>query len=109
MRISDWSSDVCSSDLNTSEKMNEVELVLANNQTYKHKGKIEIIEGEFDKSTGNIAFRARFPNTELTLKNGSSGKIRITNELKNALIRSEERRVGKEWISKCRSRWSTYN
>src|SRR3546814_15162165 len=26
-----------------------------------------------------------------------------------AVIRSEERRVGKEWVSKCRSRWSQYH
>lgn len=61
-------------------------LILANNEMHKYPGKIETIDGEIDKNTGNIAFRARFPNPELILKHGSSGRILIENELNNALI-----------------------
>ena len=61
-------------------------LLLANGQLHKYKGSIETIDGEFDKNTGNIAFRAKFPNPELLLKHGSSGKVQLTNELKNALL-----------------------
>ena len=64
----------------------KVNLLLANNQPHKYEGTIETIEGEFNKSTGNIAFRARFPNPKLVLKHGSSGKILLKTELKNALI-----------------------
>ncbi|MDP3557210.1 MAG: efflux RND transporter periplasmic adaptor subunit [Bacteroidota bacterium] len=64
----------------------EVSLVLANNTIYPIKGTIETVEGEFDKTTGNIAFRARFSNPDELLKNGSSGKIQLKAELKNALI-----------------------
>jgi RND family efflux transporter MFP subunit len=67
-------------------KDTKVELLLANHQLYNHKGVIETVEGEFDKTTGNIAFRARFPNPDLILKHGSSGKIRLKKELKNAMI-----------------------
>lgn len=69
-----------------SNKDTRVELLLANHQLYAHKGIIETVEGEFDKTTGNIAFRARFPNPNLVLKHGSSGKIRLKKELKNAMI-----------------------
>jgi RND family efflux transporter MFP subunit len=64
----------------------EVTLVLADNQTYPYKGTIETVEGEFDKNTGNIAFRAKFPNPEQILKHGCSGKILVNNVLKNALL-----------------------
>jgi RND family efflux transporter MFP subunit len=65
---------------------NNITLLLANGQAHKYKGAIETIEGEFDKNTGNIAFRAKFPNPDLLLKHGSSGKVQLTNELKNALL-----------------------
>lgn len=64
----------------------EITLLLADNKEYAYKGTIETVEGEFDQSTGNIAFRAKFPNPDLLLKHGSSGKILITNTIKNALI-----------------------
>jgi RND family efflux transporter MFP subunit len=63
-----------------------ITLLLANGQAHKYKGSIETIEGEFDKNTGNIAFRAKFPNPDLLLKHGSSGKVQLTNELKSALL-----------------------
>ena len=65
---------------------NNISLLLANGQSHKYKGTVETIEGEFNKSTGNIAFRAKFPNPDLLLKHGSSGKVQLTNEIKNALL-----------------------
>ena len=61
-------------------------LFLANGQEHKYKGTIETIESEFDNTTGNIAFRAKFPNPELLLKNGETGKIQLIVPIKNALI-----------------------
>lgn len=61
-------------------------LILANNQIHKHKGIVENIEGEFDNSTGNIAFRAKFPNPELLLKHGETGKVQLKVIIKNALL-----------------------
>lgn len=65
---------------------NKITLLLANNKPHQYKGNIETIDGEFDKSTGNIAFRAKFPNPDILLRHGSSGKVQIINELNNALI-----------------------
>lgn len=67
-------------------KSKEVSLILANGTLYSHIGIIETTESEFNKSTGNIAFRARFPNPEQILKHGSSGKILVKTELKNAML-----------------------
>jgi membrane fusion protein (multidrug efflux system) len=45
-----------------------------------------MIESEFDHDTGNIAFRARFPNPDALLKHGSNGKVVVNKQLKNALL-----------------------
>lgn len=68
------------------EENQHVSLMLANQTPYKHDGKIEIIESEFDRSTGNIAFRARFPNPERILKHGANGKVIVKEYLENALL-----------------------
>ena len=64
----------------------EVGLLLANNAELSSKGIIETIEGEFNNETGNIAFRAKFPNPDKLLKNGETGKVLMTIPLKNAII-----------------------
>jgi RND family efflux transporter MFP subunit len=64
----------------------EVQLILANNKVHSHNGVVETVEGKIDKSTGNIAFRARFQNPKGLIKHGSSGKVRLHKEVKEALI-----------------------
>jgi len=59
---------------------------LANNQPHKYKGVIQTVEGDFDKTTGSIAFRAKFPNPDLLLKHGETGKVQLRVDLKNAII-----------------------
>lgn len=65
---------------------NKVNLVLANNEPLKYQGEVETIEGEFNSETGNIAFRAKFPNPDRLLKHGETGKVRMTVPLRNALV-----------------------
>ncbi len=67
-------------------KNNEVELLMANNDIFSQKGKVETAENEIDKGTGNIAFRARFKNPNHVLKHGSSGKILLKEDLDDAMI-----------------------
>jgi membrane fusion protein (multidrug efflux system) len=55
-----------------SNAANKVVLVLANNQLLPYSGFVETIESEFDNETGNIAFRAKFPNTDRLLKHGET-------------------------------------
>jgi membrane fusion protein (multidrug efflux system) len=67
-------------------KNNTVTLSLANNSIYPYKGTIETTETEFNKETGNIAFRAKFSNPEKLLKEGGTGKILVKKLYKNAII-----------------------
>jgi membrane fusion protein (multidrug efflux system) len=68
------------------QKNAEVNLMLANNEIFSQTGRIETVENEIDKGTGNIAFRARFKNPGLLLKHGSSGKVLVREELTNAMV-----------------------
>lgn len=63
-----------------------VEFILADGTHHSHRGFIETLEGEFDTSTGTIAFRARFPNEHNVLRHGSSGKVRLSNTIESALL-----------------------
>ena len=65
---------------------NKVNLVLANGETFKEKGNVEVIESEFNNETGNIAFRARFPNSGKLLRNGETGQVQMLVPLKNAIV-----------------------
>ena len=63
-----------------------VSLLLADGSTYPHEGRIETMEGDFDRETGTIAFRARFPNPDRLLKHNSSGKILMQRKLEDAVL-----------------------
>jgi RND family efflux transporter MFP subunit len=63
-----------------------VKLLMANNQEFKYPGVVETIEGEFNNETGNIAFRAKFPNPDKLLRHGETGEVLMTVPLKGALI-----------------------
>lgn len=64
----------------------EVNLLTADKQLFKYPGVVETIESEFNNETGNIAFRATFPNEEGLLRHGETGTILIKEPLKDALI-----------------------
>lgn len=71
------------------EKNNEplkVELEMANQQLFDHPGIVKTIEADFNNETGNIAFRATFPNPKRLLRHGETGNVQIKEELKNALM-----------------------
>lgn len=68
------------------ENLPQVELQMANNQMFDQKGIIETIEADFNNETGNIAFRATFPNPQGILRHGETGNILMPVYLKNALI-----------------------
>ena len=64
----------------------EVELLMANNKKFNQKGIVETIEGEFNNETGNIAFRATFPNPDGILRHGETGSVLMTIPFTDALI-----------------------
>ena len=59
------------------KKLPPVTLVLADNNAYPQTGKIDMVDGQFDKTTGAITLRATFPNAGGTLRSGNTGKIRL--------------------------------
>src|SRR3546814_5030147 len=84
MRISDWSSDVCSSDLlcGVPERL---------------------IDALMDSGAQNLTCVSNNAGVD----GAGLGKLLETRQIKK--MRSEERRVGKECVSTCRSRWSPYH
>src|SRR3546814_12474167 len=93
MRISDWSSDVCSSDLAarsipSREALEDYLKALADVTELRH---VVALAGAVDRPLGP------FESSMAILDTGLFDK------------RSEERRVGKECVRTCRSRWSPYH
>ncbi|MDB5391732.1 MAG: bepF 5, partial [Planctomycetaceae bacterium] len=64
----------------------KIELKLANGKKFSQIGKIGAIEGEFNNTTGNISFRADFPNPDLLLRHGQTGKVLINRVQNDALV-----------------------
>ncbi|GAB3931648.1 efflux RND transporter periplasmic adaptor subunit [Mucilaginibacter myungsuensis] len=64
----------------------QVNLIMANHEKFQYPGKVETIEADFDNETGNIPFRATFPNPKGLLRYGETGNVEMTIPLKGALI-----------------------
>lgn len=69
-----------------SDSLLKVKLNMANNQPFGYPGIVETIEADFNNETGNIAFRATFPNPNRLLRHGETGNIQMNVPLKNAII-----------------------
>ncbi|WDQ15686.1 efflux RND transporter periplasmic adaptor subunit [Rhodopirellula sp. P2] len=63
-----------------------VQLRLANHKLFDQPGRIGAIEADFDNETGNIAFRANFPNPTGLLRHGQTGTVLINQIAKNAVV-----------------------
>src|SRR3546814_17759740 len=102
MRISDWSSDVCSSDLAPAEPY----LITSDERLDYARVNSSLVE--FIELQANLAIEQ-----EEAIESGELKLVPIkVNHEKSPyykMWRSEERRVGKECVSTCRSRWSPYN
>src|SRR3546814_12165115 len=120
MRISDWSSDVCSSDLREIAVDDEIEHRIEN-----IVGAVREFRRQGFKPRPDVGVRAcrpmadadeemradeegRFPRLDRIA--GLASTVAGDEERAAAQrARSEERRVGKECVSTCRSRWSPYH
>src|SRR3546814_20645110 len=104
MRISDWSSDVCSSDLmDDADRLDLVRLVGA--QAGFDGGRIGA-----DAPVGSNEFRLQAELERHVLpQGGEMAGLEHQHLVAGIQHRSEERRVGKECVSTCRSRWSPYH
>lgn len=70
----------------TTEENLKVSLLMANNQMFDYPGIVKAIEADFNNETGNIAFRATFPNPKGLLRHGETGNVEMSVALKNAII-----------------------
>jgi len=59
------------------KKLPPVTLILADNSAYPKTGKIDMVDGQFDKTTGAITLRATFSNANGILRSGNTGRIRL--------------------------------
>jgi membrane fusion protein (multidrug efflux system) len=67
-------------------KLPPVTLVLADNSEYEQKGKIDMVDGQFDRTTGAITLRASFPNAKGMLRSGNTGRVRLGISHENAIV-----------------------
>lgn len=70
----------------TEENLLKVNLLLPNNSVFEYPGEVKAIEADFNNETGNIAFRATFPNPKGLLRHGETGNIQMGIPIKNAII-----------------------
>src|SRR3546814_19447285 len=104
-RISDWSSDVCSSDLT----------LVIGNTTYK----LSLMPSGIVRGTLSVigngvvldpwALKAEIEKLTAQSVTITPDNLHIAENIPLILPRSEERSVGKECVSTCRSRWSQYH
>jgi len=73
------------SKVQSKEQVN-VNLLMANNKIFSHPGVVSTIEADFDNETGNISFRATFPNPQGLLRHGETGNIQMKVPFKNAML-----------------------
>src|SRR3546814_11939732 len=98
MRISDWSSDVCSSDLDLVLGAEDVRVVLGEG-AHPH----DAVQ-RARRFVAEAGAELRQPQRQVAI-----ALQPLLEDQHVARARSEERRVGKECVSTCRSRWSPYH
>src|SRR3546814_14348979 len=98
MRISDWSSDVCSSDLNSA--LNSFSSEILKRQSLEKRLQSGLRPAQ-DQRVHVVRAFVRVDHLEIDQMEGDAELVGNT--------RSEARRVGKECVSRCRSRWSLYH
>src|SRR3546814_9045632 len=108
MRISDWSSDVCSSDLHFKGRVPPI-AVLPNGKTNLialdlgiHGDPIKALERIVQIAKAGVDDHV-VARELIALSDGQAESRPVLG------MRSEERRVGKECVSTCRSRWCPYH
>src|SRR3546814_13097553 len=110
MRISDWSSDVCSSELTRARglqsngKAPQVRVQLPDGTVYEHPGVLDFSGDIVDPDTGSVPLRAQLPHPDKRLMPGPFVAFDFSlGQLPNA--RTKKRRVGKGGVGTREFRW----
>lgn len=64
----------------------KVQLKMANGEIYEQPGVIDTVVAAFDNKTGNIEFRASFPNPKNILRHGQTGNILMPTPYMDAIV-----------------------
>ncbi len=68
------------------EKMPAVQLQLSDGSIYSESGKIEVVSGVIDQSTGSVSMRALFPNSENILRSGGMANVIFPYTMENVIL-----------------------
>src|SRR3546814_21083615 len=104
MRISDWSSDVCSSDRKF-RKLVAIEGLGPSPTVLAERAAVSVGDRFRKWIEDKRQAAGRIPKRYATLDDALARMMAEHSYLTPEQARSEERRVGKEWVSTCRSRW----
>src|SRR3546814_20204478 len=107
MRISDWSSDVCSSDLLARAREAEAVAQISDRISTELEKEKLVASYEAEVAKKKKLVDAYTADRAKLVSKGSEKRAQRHTELAGA--RSEERRVGKECVRTCRSRWAPYH
>src|SRR3546814_11274607 len=105
MRISDWSSDVCSSDLESYGWSEDCAQLLMSAGRRTSPTSAYLVRGQGRTRAQDLGNVQLIPRGARLYSRCPPGQMRAL----WCFFRSEERRVGKECVSTCRSRWSPYH
>lgn len=68
------------------KNMPAVDLILSDESTYPVAGRIDMVDGQFNKNTGSVTLRAVFQNPDRILRSGNTGKIRVGHHHQNIAV-----------------------
>src|SRR3546814_7995112 len=116
MRISDWSSDVCTSDLFSqlgndarNRSRSERETVANAGQASAYRLLPELRGYGYFCLKNLYKCERNIRQFDHEIRYSDEVSARGNENFRHFGLRSEERRVGKECVSTCRSRWSPYH
>ncbi|MCC9043137.1 efflux RND transporter periplasmic adaptor subunit [Myroides sp. M-43] len=76
--------------VNTGQYLPDVALILADGHEYAEKGKVDMINGQVNRTTGSISLRASFPNSKDVMRSGNTGTIKLKETNPNVILIPQE-------------------
>ncbi len=68
------------------DRKRDIQLILPDGMVYGQKGELRTADGDIDRQTGSIQFKAKFSNPDGFIKHGTSGKLIISEPRKDVLL-----------------------